>query len=57
MLKGHGAESKEISAVALMREMGWTYEEYVAQPTWVIDTIKIMISEENKKQKADSKRK
>ena len=57
MLKGHSAESMEISAVALMREMGWTYEEYMAQPTWVISTIKIMIHEENKKSKIDSKRK
>lgn len=52
MLKGRKVESSELSAVSLMREMHWTYEEYLSQPTWVIQTLILMINLENKKSKA-----
>jgi len=54
VLKGHSVESKEISTVSLMREMNWTYEEYMNQPIWVVQTLSTMLREEyyhNKRKK------
>ena len=35
--------------VAICEEMGWTYEEYMAQPVWFIDLLKdkLQIDSEN----------
>jgi len=32
----------------IMERFGWTYEEYMSQPTWVIDLTMRKISVENK---------
>ena len=35
--------------VLLCREMGWTYDEYLEQPDWVIERLISVIKKENKK--------
>lgn len=56
MLNGHRIASRELNTVCLMREMKWTYEECLGQPAWVLNTLAMMIDEENTKSKADSKK-
>jgi len=53
-LHGSGDElADEFVAVLLCEKMGWTYEQYMAQPLWFIKTIMLKLSiegEYNRKQ-------
>lgn len=51
MLKGHQVESKEFAILAVLRDTGWTYEEYLSQPSWIIQAIQIAIVSEAKQSK------
>jgi len=51
--------TKHMEIVAVCQEMGWTYYEYMSQPTWFLDLLReklIIDSEKTKReiQKAKS---
>lgn len=48
MLSGHRVTvDDEVAIFALCKYMGWTYQEYMAQPTWFLQTAIIYLTEEN----------
>ena len=34
--------------VLICHEMHWTYQQYDAQPDWLLDTLRIKLEEDNK---------
>ena len=47
--------SPELRMVLIMKETGWTYKEYLAQPSWVVDSFILLgnaeIEANNRKKK------
>jgi hypothetical protein len=41
-------ERNEQLVAILCREMGWTYEQYLDQPSWFVQMLMYLISEEAK---------
>jgi hypothetical protein len=41
-------ERPEQLIAILCREMGWTYEQYLDQPTWFVQSLMYLLSEEAK---------
>jgi len=41
--------TKEIAIVTLCQEMKWTYQEYLGQPLWFIQTLMDKLKMDNKK--------
>lgn len=50
---GKGEIPDEIWISIICEKYGWTYEEYSAQPWWLIESAKIRMAEEAKKEKED----
>jgi hypothetical protein len=44
----------EVIMAELCRTMGWTWNDYLAQPQWLIDTLLGMMSAEGDKSRQDS---
>jgi hypothetical protein len=42
--------------VSIMREMGWTYEEYLSQPIYIIDLLKAQLEIEAQRQATEDKK-
>lgn len=37
---------EEIKIAVLCQHMGWTYQQYMSQPRWLIQTLEIKLNEE-----------
>lgn len=43
-----------MSVVMLCEHMNWTFQEYEAQPQWLIDTLRIKLEEDSIYQQSQS---
>ena len=50
---GKGEVPEEILIAELCERYGWTYEEYLNAPDWLIETIKLKFSIEAEYQKSE----
>jgi len=41
--------TKQIMIISLCQEMRWTYQEYLSQPLWFIETLMDKLKMDNKK--------
>lgn len=46
----------DMQMIAIMQEFGWTYNEYVEQPQWVLDLVIGKITRDSKEQELAAKR-
>jgi len=47
---------EEMQAVALCEKFGWTYEEYLRQPLWLIQASWIKMSIDNEAERDEAER-
>ena len=50
-----GRMDRSMQMIAIMQEFGWTYEEYVNTPNWVITLIQEKIKRDNKRSEMAAK--
>jgi len=42
--------------VMILEHMHWTWQDYLAQPLWLIDTLRVKLEEEGKHQRAETEK-
>lgn len=52
-----GRATKPMQAIAIMQEFGWTYEEYLNTPKYILDLIPEKMKRDRKEQELAAKRK
>jgi hypothetical protein len=51
-----GRATKPMQAIAIMQEFGWSWEEYLATPTYVLTLITEKMKRDRKQQELAAKR-
>lgn len=51
-----GWMTKPMQAIAIMQEFGWTYEEYLATPNFILELIPQKLKRDRKKEELAAKR-
>jgi len=53
---GSGTVGEEMSVAMLCEHMKWTWQEYLAQPLWLIQALRVKLKEEAEHQARESKK-
>ncbi len=51
-----GRATKPMQAIAIMQEFGWTYEEYLNAPNFILELIPEKMKRDRKKEELAAKR-